>query len=355
MAHYTIVKERNIVKFIDENNTFYALDINSGDFFGKIGKPIKTCPIATQSCGALYNLNTNLSRIIIAMFSKCHGSTAKFKSDEWVKLLGVADKLDGMNIPNLDYNHYEYQNFADHFDILVKYLKIFPYDTHSSNWDFRRNFDTFVKMQEFLKTRPNFFDYANIEIWRDVYGRVGNHITDEEWDIVLYYLCKQKVWEYDGNSNRVLDYIRYCKAMEKPFVKQSNFMREFLETRNTYTLYKTEFDDKLLRKSYAEHSKAFEFAFGDYVVVVPTCAKDIVDEGKNMHHCVGNYVDRVVNGEDYIVFIRHKDTPDQCYITCEVYTNGHIGQYYLAYDNYVCERNDLDFRKAFEAHLQANW
>lgn len=355
MANYTIVKERNIVKFIDENNTFYALDINSGEFFGKMGKPIKTCPIASHLCTPLYNLNTNLAYMLRAMLSKCRGSTAPYKESEWLQRLALADKLDGMKVPNLDLNGlHQYDTLAANFDIFVKYNQKYPYDSHNSSWDFFRNFKTFVDMQEFIQTYPNFLDFVTIEMYRDI-TQNSHNLTNEEWGVLVYYLCKQKVWEYDGSSRRVLEYIKYCKTMEKPFVKQANFMREYLETRSTYNLYKTDFDNKRLRKSYEEHSKAFNFSFGDYTVVIPTCAKDIVDEGKNMHHCVGNYVDRVVDGEDYIVFIRHKDSPDKCYITCEIYPSGQIGQYFLAYDNYIHELADHEFKNAFVKHLQENW
>ena len=74
-----------------------------------------------------------------------------------------------------------------------------------------------------------------------------------------------------------------------------------------------------------------------------------------MHHCVGSYVNRVVENDCYIVFIRHKDTPDKCYLTCQVYTNGEIGQYYLAYDRRISTAEDRAFKEAFATHLATHW
>jgi hypothetical protein len=74
-----------------------------------------------------------------------------------------------------------------------------------------------------------------------------------------------------------------------------------------------------------------------------------------MHHCVGSYVNRVLNGDTYICFVRHKDTPDECYITCQVNTDGTIGQYFLAYDRYISTDRDKAFYNAFQAHLKSVW
>ena len=82
---------------------------------------------------------------------------------------------------------------------------------------------------------------------------------------------------------------------------------------------------------------------------------ELIVEGNIMHHCVGGYVNRVVEGECYICFVRHKDTPDNCYITCQVYTNGQIGQYFLAHDRYITTEEDKDFKAAFQMHLARVW
>jgi hypothetical protein len=74
-----------------------------------------------------------------------------------------------------------------------------------------------------------------------------------------------------------------------------------------------------------------------------------------MHHCVGNYTQDVIDNRTYIIFIRHKDTPDKCYITAEVNTKGSLGQYYLAYDNRISSREDIEFKNALANHLRTNW
>lgn len=69
-----------------------------------------------------------------------------------------------------------------------------------------------------------------------------------------------------------------------------------------------------------------------YKIIVPENLKAIVEEGKNLHHCVGSYVKSVMNGETDILFIRKKGEEDQSYYTMEV-KNMEIAQYRGAYNN----------------------
>ena len=69
-----------------------------------------------------------------------------------------------------------------------------------------------------------------------------------------------------------------------------------------------------------------------YKIIVPENLKAIVDEGKNLHHCVGSYVKSVMKGETDILFIRKKGEEDQSYYTMEV-KDMEIVQYRGAYNN----------------------
>lgn len=60
------------------------------------------------------------------------------------------------------------------------------------------------------------------------------------------------------------------------------------------------------------------YEIGDYVIIVPTTYEQLVDEGNQQHNCVGRcYHDNIRNGIDWIYFIRHKDTPNESFITCQ--------------------------------------
>jgi hypothetical protein len=184
------------------------------------------------------------------------------------------------------------------------------------------------------------------------------NLENDEWSVLLYYLSKCKLGEYHGigsATEKVVNYIRWCKAMEKKVEKVPCFTREYVETENAYKAYKAEYDTKRLVQNYARKTKAFTFTYGEYSVFVPTCPQDIVREGNEMHHCVGSYTDRVIENTTYIVFVRKTTTPDKCYITAQVHTNGALGQYYLAHDRHIYLEEDIAFYEAFARHLQENW
>jgi hypothetical protein len=177
-----------------------------------------------------------------------------------------------------------------------------------------------------------------------------------EWKTIAYYLNRGRLWEYhEHNVNRLVDYLEICRKMNKTPNEQTNFMREYVETKNEYILRQKEYDNNKLVANYKAKEKAFTFTYGDYSVVVPTCTDDIINEGANMHHCVGGYVGDVVANNTYIVFVRKTNTPNQCYITAQVRLDGRLGQYYLAYDRRINSDEDIEFYNAFAKHLEENW
>jgi hypothetical protein len=347
----TYRKDRNnIIITLDGASGDYRLDINSGVFYGVKGTPIKTCPKKGEVSDLFKTYGegrTNLSYLLNHMLSSAR-YTCEYT--QYIKAMSGADKLDaiGMDCQCFYTNQYEY--ISDNFKLFVAWSKN-PENAALSFRDFER-------WCEFEKVKSSLGSLAN-QLTPDVYHvikeEIGN-LSAERLGVCIYYLVRGKMWEYDRHSLwRLRNYFEWCDLLEKAPQKVNNFMREYVEVKREYELRKTEFDNKRLAMNYAKHNKAWEFEYGDYVVVIPTCGQDIVDEGVNMHHCVGGYVNRVIEGQTYICFVRHKDTPNECYITCQVRDNGEIGQYFLAYDNYISSEEDVAFKYAFASHLREVW
>lgn len=192
-------------------------------------------------------------------------------------------------------------------------------------------------------------------------------LGEEYRDIAFYYYYNQKLYALrtDTNDNYsyhyaeryILTYIKCCKAMKKQPIKTNNFMREYIETLMAYDIWQETSKNERFLSHYERYKNNLTFSYGNYVVVLPKSPQDLVTEGNEMHHCVGSYRDRVANGETIIVFIRHKDTPNKCYITAEIApTTGKILQYYLAYDRCICSEEDWQFRRAYQDWLKrCNW
>ena len=348
MSTYT--KEKNLVIFtLDGTKGTYKLDINTGVFYGIKGAPIKNCPRKSEivrlfPCYRNDNGN-NLGYILRCMFDK-HSNTETYV--DYVEAMQAADKLDAIGIGLLCLDKDRYIYLGKHIKALATYIK------EHDNFHYRE-FAMWCEFEEAKKKLGALADLLTAEMYEGI-KRIDADLSEEELSVCVYYLGRGKYWEYHrGSVDKLAEYIRMCRQMERAPQKVNNFMREYCETKKTYELRKAEYDNKQIAINYAKHSKAWEFAYGDYVIVIPTSGQDIIDEGAKMHHCVGSYVGYVVRNHTYICFVRHKDTPDIPYITCQVYTNGEIGQYFLAYDRYISDEKDKAFKEAFTNHLRQVW
>ena len=346
----TYRKERNfIIISLDNSSGDYRLDINTGVFYGIKGNPVKTCPRRLE-IGCLFPYyrsanGNNLDYILHSMFVNNNTTAAYTK---YAEAMQAADKVDAIGVGLLSLRREHYIYLGNHIKALATYVKehdVFNY----------RDFKCWCEFEEAKKRLGSIADLLTCEMYSALLNEKED-LTIEEIGVCAYYLGRGKYWEYHSGSVRnLIDYIEKCRLMEQPPQKVNNFMREYCETKKTYALRQTEFDNKKMALNYAKHSKAWEFQFGDHIVVIPTCGQDIVTEGERMHHCVGSYVNNVLRNECYICFIRHKDTPDTPYITCQVYTNGEIGQYFLAYDHYISSERDRAFKSAFAKHIAEVW
>lgn len=354
MSHYT--KERNIITFtIDGVNGNYKLDLATCQFFGLKGTPIKTCKKKTEIRRMLHNSHnyhggwSNLERVLYIMFDYVHTSSYP----RYLECIKGAERLDAIDFTAdiWDINDFAYIN--TNFNFLNRFIQN---ECEGEQSQFRiHNFMNYVEFEKAKKELGGLAEQITPEMYRGMKNCLPS-ITKEEWSVAIYYLVRGKYWEYHyQNLQTLCEYLTTCRAMEKEPQKVNNFMREYVETMREYELRRKEFDDKKLRNNYELHKSAFEFEHGNFVIVLPKSAQDIVNEGVNMHHCVGSYVNRVVSNTTYIVFVRHKDTPNECYLTCQVSTEGDIQQYYLAYDRTIHTTEDIEFKNAFQTHLKANW
>ena len=353
----TITKEKNIMKIeVSGTNGYYAFDVNTGIFYGKKGSPIKVIPAHHDISRAFSSTKTQLGLTIARVINWNGAEARRLTRDDYVKAYIGADKVDGLALGvKLDYSPEDYGYINDNFTTFVKYAREC---LANGDFDYRkqRQFRQWCAWEKGKSALGQYAEYITENIYR-IMTNGGNYVySTEEWGAIAYYLVRCRVWEYHNHDcSKMREYIGWCRAMNKTPNRQSNFMREYLETKNEFELRKTEFDNTALRRNYEAKAKAFNFTFGNYSVVVPTCTTDIIDEGTNMHHCVGGYVDRVVSGDTYIVFVRRTDTPNECYITAQVRLDGVIVQYFLAYDRYINSTEDKEFYNAFAEHLARNW
>ena len=97
----------------------------------------------------------------------------------------------------------------------------------------------------------------------------------------------------------------------------------------------------------------YEYSDKDYAVVCPRSIEDVLREGENLHHCVGNsdrYWERIERKESYIMFLRHSKEPERAYYTLEIEPDGTVRQQRTMYDR---QEADIEDAKKFLRKWQA--
>ena len=76
----------------------------------------------------------------------------------------------------------------------------------------------------------------------------------------------------------------------------------------------------------ANYLSGFEYSSGAYCIRAPKKPDDLVEEGRQLSHCVGTYSDRVAARDTFIFFLRKTSEPDRSLVTVQVEPNGRLGQ-----------------------------
>ena len=368
-------EKENIYIYSGNAERYYRINMNTGEMFGQTGRKL-TSPKQITNTLDLYLRSDYLPLTLALAVGACElGSLVTYPEDADTKSLSdslttlysiageEATKLRVSSLRNRVTYLRDFAPYTKHFKEVWE-LTDKKYSNPSIYSKFNNWFD---EMNKYIRGRL-IFGCSSEDIKKlmpeEYHGSFNlfaanlrlTHLSKEELDAILYYGVKQKIFApVFVNTyliNYLANYISYCRDMDKKPVKTASFTREFVETYQAWSMLKTEIDKKKIVNNYARRAKFWDFSYGDFIVKIPTCGEDLIREGRLMHHCVGSYVNQIINGSTYICFIRHKDNPDKPYITCQVNPNGGIiGQYFLAYDRHISSKEDVEFKKAYQEYL----
>lgn len=118
------------------------------------------------------------------------------------------------------------------------------------------------------------------------------------------YLCMCKELQYDVKNSFIL-FPRELKAAHDSVAKTLKDKR-------------TAEHAKAIAGSFDEWQKRYQYQGKELMMIPPHSAKEIVDEGAALHHCVRLYVKNVAEKKSVILFVRSVDEPDKSLCTVEV-------------------------------------
>lgn len=366
----TAVKEKNLIKVTNASGSTYTFDINTGVLLGTRGKEIKT--ITREIFNGIIDVGSNdgirseLNKVIFHITSDTVYRISLLK--EYTEILKLADSFDnlGITVDDSCYGTFNiYNSLVKDKAFTKKYIK-YALKCKEENVEYSYSeFKSYIAKEKINKIVDvdinedrfrslaciiNKFATSNYSE-REIKSFFINFVYNDFYLIDNYYTSNLMGVDF-------FDYCRYCDYINEKVTLKENFLSEYARVFKAYKAQKEKIDQQMFAKAINLHKDEMEFEYGNYCVVIPTSPQDIKDEGKNMHHCVANYAKDCIEfnnrNRSYIVFVRRKETPDNCYITCEI-RNGEIKQYFLSYDRHISSEEDKAFKEAYAEHLAEHW
>lgn len=157
------------------------------------------------------------------------------------------------------------------------------------------NFSKIMESEYNINLR-RFIDYIFFDLYRQGYGEVNGYFFQEYMDYLsmqknFYGKVKEKYPEHFKTAHDVM-------ALKVNQAKAAEQCENFTEQ--------------------AKQVKDLEYSAMGYCVVIPTEPRELADEGINLSHCVGDYIDRVASGECHILFLRRRNAPEQSLVTLQL-------------------------------------
>ncbi|MBR5883860.1 MAG: PcfJ domain-containing protein [Bacteroidaceae bacterium] len=218
-------------------------------------------------------------------------------------------------------------------DLLIKHYKSMP-DAYTMAFAMEFAGITPAQLKEILDVLVPASTHYHSYVHRGIYSNMLVH----EWNYNLRALLKY----IDYLS--VFEGIEPCKALVTEIGDYANMMRQISDKYEKYPRYflsshkiacrnynrlKQQFDEQNFQK---QRKPEYEITCGDYVFIYPKTTQEIKDEAVQQNNCVASYIQRVIEGDCHILFLRKKDAPNASLVTIEV-RNGTIVQARQAYNN----------------------
>jgi len=136
---------------------------------------------------------------------------------------------------------------------------------------------------------------------------------------LMNYLDYLMTFEAIIPSSALGEIYDYASMMKQISDKFDKYPRHFLTTHQiacrNYDRLKQQFKEEKFKDRI---NKDMEKTFGEYRFFYPNCTQDIKDEAVAQNNCVASYIQRVIDGQCHILFLRYKDAPSESLVTIEV-------------------------------------
>lgn len=360
-------KEKELIVFDFENGKRATYNMNTGETIGKGGKPTKNLSSALAGF--------DIDDVLNSFEDKKYGEFLMYVKDHFTPRTYryYGDKSRVSNLGTLLKYANDYKIFEQYFiagidadknirtpikDVPKGLLKLCR--EHNKQID-DYLIDSYKKMPNEYNTifKMEFENIDDSQKW-DIVARLQP--TSGYWSSASQKLLFERKYNFQSlmkyidylctfegltaNSNLIREIGDYANMMSQISEKYEKYPRYFLSTHaiasRNYNRLKQQFSDKLFAKRITPE---YEITYKDYKFFYPRCTQDIKDEAVQQSNCVASYIDRVIQGDCHILFLRKENEPTKSLVTIEV-RNGKIVQAFQKY-NTPCTEEQKEAIAAF--------
>lgn len=382
--NYTMIRDKNMLRFTSDSNKNYAFDINTGVFYGISNKPIKALPNGMSTwlnnnkkgINALYLLDsirrnywryTNARENHIPSLTQIANDFGKyFNLVDRIQSVGyIVDDSYDFDLASLDY-------IAKHFKIFAKYIKALPEERRINCI---RRFISDMGAEIFAESHNlTVNEYLNESMIREIAEFCRRHPrydTPQYVSLIVYYMtrglceflsspedCSDYIYKSGKGLTYIYNYFQMCEALGV-IPQKENFFSNYVKVIKEYRLNKEKIDNKRITDHYAKTNLYFED--DNFFTYIPQNQEDFKREADAQSNCVYTmHMKRVMNHSTSVVFVRRKNAPDTSLITCEVTNNGEIYQYLARFNHRVPEHTPehdfyLKYRNWLDTNFKTEW
>lgn len=230
------------------------------------------------------------------------------KKGKFFKRFGVPKKFLNFMVQN-DIDYWDYK--------LLKLLQIPDMRVIQNYRAFNYNYLAFMKKQGFL------YNYSIVEQFSNYFYELKS---------ICKYMPLKKFLTYKKGIKNIHIYLDYLEMASKLGIslksKKRLFPYQLIAWHDKFAKkIKITKDMDTQFKTYLRYLDLSKYTYDDekYIIFPATSVDDLIEEGKQQGNCVASYLNRYINNETEIYFIRNLVNPSQSFITLE-YRNNQVIQ-----------------------------
>lgn len=341
-------KERNFIVAYEMNTVQAKWNITTGQFIGKSGKPVVSCPRAFVYDNLPYGSGEDDNCRFggaVRLYRSEYNNTYYHYTEEIGKRLEAL-----LSVGLFPRDRRDLSSTCRLTKDVVRYCK-----EHLNGQYSDRAVEDYLsraKYQSFIEGRPAWVADAFLRCVNDMpIDFLKTFLNRAEQEHIISFWCNL----YDNTANVVAmmrGYYDKCKEMYGEVKVTPNLLTNYAHINALYKDFSEKHYNEVLAKN--NDQPFLYFQYGEYEARPLLSREAFHEEAENQHNCVERlYMEKVHRGDTYVVTVRRIDAPEKSVITCEVNKRGQIVQYYAFANSTPRDEAQVAFRRAYDEHLKA--